>query len=162
MRKLILSMVLVLMMGAFVGPAAEKETSGGLTVIVSDEVGPLPGAIVTISNTQGFVKTTSVQANVRGRVEFPVLRPGSGQRPHCMAPLQQSLDQRSAKIPGPARDEHVVRHRGHEYRRRLTVLQTQLPANWPSETMLNVFWARQAHKRTASLETYAPVSCIAC
>jgi len=73
-------MVLVLMMGAFVGPAAEKETSGGLTVIVSDEVGPLPGATVTISNTQGFVKTTSVQTNVRGRAEFPVLRPGSGYR----------------------------------------------------------------------------------
>jgi len=57
---------------------AASAQSGGLTVIVTDEVGPLPGAIVTISHRTNFVKTTSVQTNVRGEAMFPVLRPGRG------------------------------------------------------------------------------------
>ena len=57
---------------------AASAQSGGLTVVVSDEVGPLPGAIVTISHETNFVKTTSVQTNVRGEAVFPVLRPGRG------------------------------------------------------------------------------------
>jgi len=57
---------------------AASAQSGGLTVVVSDEVGPLPGAIVTISHETGFVKTSSVQTNVRGEAMFPVLRPGRG------------------------------------------------------------------------------------
>ena len=57
---------------------AASAQSGGLTVTVSDEVGPLPGAVVTISHETNFVKTTSVQTNVRGEAIFPVLRPGPG------------------------------------------------------------------------------------
>ena len=57
---------------------AASAQSGGLTVIVTDEVGPLPGAIVTISHETNFVKTTSVQTNMRGEAIFPVLRPGRG------------------------------------------------------------------------------------
>ncbi|NIM01598.1 MAG: TonB-dependent receptor [Acidobacteria bacterium] len=57
---------------------AASAQSGGLTIVVSDEVGPLPGAIVTISHETGYVKTTSVQTNVQGEAMFPVLRPGRG------------------------------------------------------------------------------------
>ncbi|TDI45507.1 MAG: DUF3520 domain-containing protein, partial [Acidobacteria bacterium] len=81
MRKLIfIGLAVVLITGAFAGLAAEKPKSGGLVVTVSDEVGPLPGAIVTISHDTGFIKTTSVQADVKGQVSFPVLRPGTGYR----------------------------------------------------------------------------------
>ena len=57
---------------------AASAQSGGLTVTVADEVGPLPGAIVTISHETGFIKTTAVQTDVRGEAVFPVLRPGRG------------------------------------------------------------------------------------
>ena len=57
---------------------AASAQSGGLSIVVSDEVGPLPGAIVTISHETNFVKTTSVQTDVRGEAIFPVLRPGRG------------------------------------------------------------------------------------
>ena len=57
---------------------AASAQSGGMTVVVSDEVGPLPGAIVTISHDTNFVKTTSVQTDARGEAVFPVLRPGKG------------------------------------------------------------------------------------
>lgn len=57
--------------------AASAQT-GGLTIQVTDEVGPLPGAIVTISHETAFVKTTAVQTDVRGEAVFPVLRPGRG------------------------------------------------------------------------------------
>ena len=80
-RKLILiGLTVLLVTGAFAGLASEKPKSGGLVVTVSDEVGPLPGAIVTISNTNSLVKTTSVQANEKGQVSFPVLRPGPDYR----------------------------------------------------------------------------------
>ena len=57
---------------------AASAQSGGLTVKVSDVVGPLPGAIVTISHETGFVKTTAMQTDARGEAVFPVLRPGRG------------------------------------------------------------------------------------
>ena len=80
MRKIVLFAVLLLVLGVFAGLAAGESAAGGLMVTVSDEVGPLPGAIVTISNTNGFAKTSSVQVDVRGQVEFPVLKPGAGYR----------------------------------------------------------------------------------
>jgi hypothetical protein len=52
--------------------------SGGLTVLVVDSNGPLPGATVTISHETGYVKTTSMLTNADGIVELPVLRPGKG------------------------------------------------------------------------------------
>jgi len=52
--------------------------SGGLTVVVQDANGPLPGATVTISHETGFVKTTAVLTDADGVALFPVLRPGRG------------------------------------------------------------------------------------
>ena len=49
-----------------------------MTVLVQDSNGPLPGATVTISHHLGYVATTSVLTNARGRAEFPILRPGKG------------------------------------------------------------------------------------
>ena len=86
MRKLILSGLLLLLIGTFVVLAADKPITGGLVVIVSDESGPLSGAIVTISNTNGFVKPTSVQADGDGKAEFPVLKPGTGYRVEVSRP----------------------------------------------------------------------------
>jgi outer membrane receptor protein involved in Fe transport len=60
---------------AVTGAAAQ---SGGLTVLVVDANGPLPGATVTISHETGYVKTTSMLTNAKGVAEFPVLRPGRG------------------------------------------------------------------------------------
>ncbi len=49
--------------------------TGGLDVIVTDEENqPLPGAVVTISHEQGYVKETSVQTDPKGMASFPVLR----------------------------------------------------------------------------------------
>ncbi len=53
--------------------------SGGLRVRVVDPAGdPLPGAIVTLRNAAQLVAETSAQTDARGRVEFPILRPGAG------------------------------------------------------------------------------------
>ena len=52
--------------------------AGPRQTVQRDEVGPLPGAIVTISHEAGFVKTTAVQTDVRGEAVFPVLRAGRG------------------------------------------------------------------------------------
>ena len=58
--------------------AASAQT-GGITVIITDENGdPIPGSIVTISNSNQLVKTTSEMAGKKGIVEFPVLRAGGG------------------------------------------------------------------------------------
>ena len=58
--------------------SAASAQSGGLTILVVDSNGPLPGATVTISHEVGYVATTAVLTNPRGLAEFPVLRPGKG------------------------------------------------------------------------------------
>ncbi len=61
---------------AVTGAAAQ---TGGITVVVGDDEGlPLPGAQVTISHATGSIKTTTELTDKKGRVEFPVLRPGGG------------------------------------------------------------------------------------
>ena len=63
MRKLVLPGIVLVLLGTLAGLASGGSASGKLIVTVSDEVGPLPGAVVTISHTRGFVKSTSVQAD---------------------------------------------------------------------------------------------------
>ncbi len=59
--------------------ATAAAAQGGITVVVTDDQGlPLPGATVTISHEVGYVKTYAQLSNVKGMVEFPVLRPGAG------------------------------------------------------------------------------------
>jgi hypothetical protein len=60
------------------GSPAHAQSTGGLTVLVLDEQGVLPGATVTISNTERRVKTYSELTGKAGRVGFPVLPPGGG------------------------------------------------------------------------------------
>jgi hypothetical protein len=53
--------------------------TGGIRVLVTASAGqPLPGARVTISHATGYVKATTLLTDAQGRVDFPVLRPGSG------------------------------------------------------------------------------------
>jgi len=53
--------------------------TGGIEVVITDPDGsPLPGATVTLSNRQGYVKTTTVLSDRDGIALFPVLRPGEG------------------------------------------------------------------------------------
>ena len=69
-----LAMCVVLL--AVTGAAAQ---TGGLSIVVGDSEGqPLPGAQVTISHATGSIKTTTELTDKKGRVDFPVLRPGGG------------------------------------------------------------------------------------
>jgi len=79
MRRILLPGILLIaiVIAAALSLSAAEATSGGLVIEVSDESGPLPGAIVTIHQATGFVQRTAVQTDVRGRAEFPTLRPGS-------------------------------------------------------------------------------------
>lgn len=54
--------------------------TGGLQIEVVDATGPLPTALVTLSSDVGFIKETTVQADMRGVALFPVLRAGAGYR----------------------------------------------------------------------------------
>ncbi|HKQ62333.1 MAG TPA: carboxypeptidase regulatory-like domain-containing protein [Candidatus Polarisedimenticolaceae bacterium] len=55
--------------------AAMAQGAGGMVVRVADSAGqPLPGATVTISHPSGFIKETASMTDVKGIVEFPVLR----------------------------------------------------------------------------------------
>jgi outer membrane receptor protein involved in Fe transport len=64
----------------WVAVSAASAQTGGLKVVVLDgaDKSPLPGAIVTLSHPLGFVKETSLQTDVEGMAQFPVLRPGDG------------------------------------------------------------------------------------
>src|SRR5262245_59571409 len=66
----------------WVAVSAASAQTGGLKVVVLDgaDKSPLPGAIVTLSHQLGYVKETSLQTDVDGVVQFPVLRPGEGYR----------------------------------------------------------------------------------
>jgi hypothetical protein len=65
--------IAVLVAGFAVSFAAAQ--TGGLEVTVTDgQNEPLPGAVVTISHEQGYVKETSSQTNPKGGADFPVLR----------------------------------------------------------------------------------------
>ena len=69
--------LLLLVLGLAVTAASAQ--TGGLKVVVYDEnADTLPGAIVTLSSNQGFIKTTSVPTDAEGVAMFPVLRPGGG------------------------------------------------------------------------------------
>jgi len=58
----------------FAASVASAQT-GGLQVIVTDgDKQPLPGAVVTISHEQGYVKETGIQTSPKGIADFPVLR----------------------------------------------------------------------------------------
>jgi outer membrane receptor protein involved in Fe transport len=73
----IIRTALVLVVTVLAISAASAQV-GGLTVLVQDENGPLPGATVTISSEQGFIGTTAELSKPDGTVSFPVLRPGRG------------------------------------------------------------------------------------
>ena len=75
MKWIRLALAMVVVGLAFTVTSAQ---SGGINVTVSDEVGPLPGAIVTVSHPTGFVKTFSQQTNPKGEAVFPVLKAGQG------------------------------------------------------------------------------------
>jgi carboxypeptidase family protein len=66
--------VIAVLVAAFAVSLAAAQ-SGGLEVTVTDgQNEPLPGAVVTISHEQGYVKETPSQTNPKGVAEFPVLR----------------------------------------------------------------------------------------
>ncbi len=58
--------------------AVSAQVVGGLTVLVSDESGPLPGATVTISSATKQIRAYSEMTDKNGRVVFPVLKAVSG------------------------------------------------------------------------------------
>ena len=61
--------------------------TGGLQGSVRDSGGgPLPGATVTISHENGFVKTSASLTDRNGEFVFPVLPPGSGYAIHVSFP----------------------------------------------------------------------------
>ena len=65
---------IAVLVAAFAVSLAAAQT-GGLEVTVTDgQSEPLPGAVVTISHEQGYVKETGVQTNPKGIASFPVLR----------------------------------------------------------------------------------------
>jgi len=66
----------------WVAVSVASAQTGGLKVVVLDgaDKSPLPGAIVTLSHQLGYVKESSVQTDVQGVANFPVLRPGEGYR----------------------------------------------------------------------------------
>ncbi len=70
--------IAVVMIIAFMAVGTVSAQSGGLVVRVLDAQGPLPGAIVTLSNDKGYVKTVAMPTNPDGIVEFPILRAGTG------------------------------------------------------------------------------------
>ncbi len=66
--------VIAVLVTAFAVSLAAAQT-GGLKVTVTDgQNEPLPGAVVTISHEQGYVKETPSQTNPKGVASFPVLR----------------------------------------------------------------------------------------
>jgi len=65
--------------GAAIGATLATAQTGALHVRVVDAGGdPLPGAVVTLSNTESLVPRTTIRTDPEGRVEFPILRPGGG------------------------------------------------------------------------------------
>jgi hypothetical protein len=65
---------LVLLVAVFSVSVASAQT-GALEVSVTDEEGqPLPGAVVTISHEQGYIKETGSPTDPDGIASFPVLR----------------------------------------------------------------------------------------
>ena len=73
-RRLIL-FILVLLCAPVVALA---QATGGLTVVVTDANGPLPGATVTIENDEGRVARSSEVTDAKGIAIFPVLPVGGG------------------------------------------------------------------------------------
>jgi len=66
--------VIRVLAAAFAVSMAAAQT-GGLEVVVTDgQNEPLPGAVVTISHEQGYVKETGIETSPRGIADFPVLR----------------------------------------------------------------------------------------
>ena len=63
---------------AILAVSAVSAQTGGLVIKVVDSQGPLPGAQVTITNENGYVKEATIVTNKSGVAEFPVLRAGGG------------------------------------------------------------------------------------
>ena len=89
----------VVMIVAFMAVGAVSAQSGGLVVRVLDAQGPLPGAIVTLSNDKGYTKTTSLPTNVDGVVEFPILRAGTGYAFEVSFPGYGTIRKDNIRIP---------------------------------------------------------------
>ncbi len=96
MRLVRIAVVMVIVLMAIGTVSAQ---SGGLVVRVLDAQGPLPGAIVTLSNDKGYVKTVSLPTNVDGVVEFPILRAGTGYTFEVSFPGYGTIRKDNVRIP---------------------------------------------------------------
>ncbi len=83
---------------AVLAATAAAAQTGGISVVVTDANGPLPGATVTISHETGFVATTASMTDVKGVVDFPVLRPGKGYSIEISFPGYTTIRQDSLQV----------------------------------------------------------------
>ncbi len=77
---------------------ASLAQSGGLRVVVTDAQGALPGATVTLSNEQGYIKAETQLTDPKGVVVFPVLRAGTGYVLEVSFPGMSTVRQSDLKV----------------------------------------------------------------
>jgi len=97
LRSSVLRLCACAVLVAGFGSAAAQ--TGGLSVVVEDATGPLPGAIVELTSDRGKVAASAVTTDAEGRARFPVLMPGDGYRVRASFPGYGARRVEDLKVP---------------------------------------------------------------